>query len=327
MVDMGRKVGDLFGQLGVPAEVLEGRLKEIANKSLARLQNLKTAYGAAALEANKFGKGLADGRANIPPFAWNPLPKNAKTEREAFLRATYFEPPPEQKSPNSNPFPGLLNARTKRRTELAILLNSEPSVRTAFEKIAGGHVVCDGRMDGKISMVDAGSAASSANASGTGVSTGALTGGGYGNLGNFGGYGNAPLSQNQNLYNLLMAMDQAVMDEAQKLRPGASQFWELDVGVGSLLSDDPSASSKFGREEDEESDDPEAGDFPHMSRSGLAGVTDQLNPQTAGGESVDTGTLRLKRILDKRDQMYDIVNKVYEKFNAAANQAIGNLRS
>lgn len=321
---MQRKVGDLFGQLGVNAEVLQGRLGEIAKTSLKRLENLKTAYGTAALEANKFGKGVTDGRANIPPFLWNPQPAKAKTDREAFLSGTYFQDPGTAGSTSSDPFPGLMNAKTKRRTELAMLVQGEESVRSRFEKIAGGSVVLDGRMDGKISMLDAATAkqlaAQQAASEKSGVSVGALTSGGGG------GYGNGPLSQNSNLTNLLMSMDAAVMEEARNMAPGASQnqFWELDVGVGSLLSgDDDSASSQFGREEDEEQ---EENAFPSMRRSAIVGPHAELAPQSQGGESVDTGTLRLKRLLDKRDQMYDIVNKVYEKFNSAANAAINNLK-
>src|SRR5262245_58166721 len=125
MVDAGRKVGDLLGQLGISAEVLSSRLDELGRASLARLQKLKLAYGAAALEGNRFGKAIADGRVNLPPFLWNPAPQTARTERVPFLGATYSALAPSGLGLTLDPFPGLLNPRTLRKTELSILIQSE----------------------------------------------------------------------------------------------------------------------------------------------------------------------------------------------------------
>lgn len=319
MVEVGRKVGDLLGQLGSSAEVLEKSLGSLSKTSLARLQNLKLAYGSAALESNKFAKTTADGRANIPPFCHNPNPANAMKERAAFLGGTYAQEPEHERSKNTDPLPGLMNAKTRRRTELSMLVQSEESVRNRFEKIAGGQVVPDGRVDGTISMMTPqvrGARESIARESGaSGMATSALTSGGAGPVGN-----------KPNVYALLMAMDQAVLDEAQRMRPGADQFWELDVGVGSL-SDEEETQYRLGmNDEDEEGESSSA----LMSRRGMdagLGTKDLLNAQDQGGESVDTGTLRLKRLNDKREQMYDLYNKMNDKYNQSAKAAIDNLRA
>jgi hypothetical protein len=309
MVEVGRKVGDLLGQLGsASAEVLEKSLGSLSKTSLARLQNLKLAYGTAALEANKFGKVTADGRANIPPPGFNPHPTQAMKERAVFLGATYAQEPEIERARSTDPLPGLMNAKTKRRTELSMLVQQEASVRSRFEKIAGGQVVTNGRVDGTISMMTP----QVAGVSG-GMATSALTGGG------------GPAGGKPNVYAMLMAMDQAVLDEAQRMRPGASQFWELDVGVGSLSEEE--SQYQLGRDDEDEEGESSSALMAKRAMDAGLGVKDLLQPKDQGGESVDTGTLRLKRLNDKREQMYDLYNKMNDKYNQSAKAAIDNMRA
>ncbi len=56
------------------------------------------------------------------------------------------------------------------------------------------------------------------------------------------------------------------------------------------------------------------------------GAAESLPAAAAGDGSVDEGTLRLKRLMDKREQMYDIYNKMYDKYNQAARTAVDAIR-
>lgn len=311
MIETNR-AGDLLGRLGVSAEILNRPLDQLSKAPLSMLRELRTAYAAgASVEANKFGRNVTDARVDFPPFGQNPEPKVAFQQLKASVGKTYYRPTIARHESAGSIYAQLLDPETQRSAKLARLLDKSPAVRSAFGKIAGAAVVRDGRMDGTVSL----------RTQEVGVSTSALTA--TTTRAAARPRGTIP----NNIYEMLNAMDQAVLEQAQSLRPGQGSAVEL--GKGSLLGELISGGLKSREDDDDSDDDDENRDRSQGSLAlGLEGGGKPVQGFDIAGptESIDVGTLALKRLMDKRDQMYEIVRQTNDKFNQAAKTAIDAMR-
>jgi hypothetical protein len=218
----------------------------------------------------------------------------------------------------------LADSRTARAAKLQRLINDNVAVRSRFEKIAGGIVVLDGRMDGTISMrsKDSASRQGSSDTYSSGISASALTSPGTVTDGSG---SNAmffpPGIPLDNIYEMLNGLDAAVLQQAASLRPGAGQFAPL--GYGDLLAADPSLSLGVNPNN--------VSGSANMYSSGESGALTGGDPSTTAtddtaNESVDLGTERLQTFIQKRDQMYDLVRQIFTAYNQNAQKAVDNMK-
>jgi hypothetical protein len=332
MSEVSTKVSDLLGKLGVNAEVFDRGLGNLAKAPIAALKDLRVAYSKALVESNKFTAGVVDTRVNLPPFCFNPTPQSALSALQPYLSKTYFETAQTEHA-SADRVDRIIQPRTRRAAMLQRLINDNAHVRASFEKVAGGTVVVDGRMDGTISMREAQRKTQSATVNApSAVSTSALTAGPASGPIVVNGAGSTPpplyppSPVPQNLDQLLMAMDAEVLNAANAMQNAQAQQATAgtNVSMGSTWSlvNGPLSSTSMGLGD--------SSDGSGTSTGALTGNQSQLPQGQAGqgtsADSVDVGTLELQQLLTKRDQMYDLVRQLFYQYNQNAMAAINNYK-
>lgn len=292
MVALGNRVSEQLSRLGIPAEMMGAQLGNLSPAKLAALSNdLRVSFGAAALAGNKFMGETQDARWNIAPALYNPTPKESARDRGAYIRPSYYRARAPRHETARDPFPGLLNKYTKRGVIMSRMLHRDPVAKKAFERQAGLQIIPDGRTDGAVSV-----AVSAMNAGG---SSGVPSGGGV------------PAS----FWDLFMQMDQSVMAEAARLGNIATAGADIYGTTAYATGGNP------------------GGYYGGMGGSGAGGTDGYF---ASGGfsptgensvGSTDEQVLVIKRMMDKRNQMYDLFKNVLDKHNESAKTAIGNMRA
>lgn len=330
MAQVSATVNEMIGRLGVSAEVLGNSVGQLSRGSNARLSNLGVAYARAAMEANRFSAGVIDGRVELPPFLYNPAPREALAQRQTIVGGTYWQPTVSDRGSDNQELARLMDPRTRRAAMLQRLLNGEPSVQSAVGKVVGGTVVADSRTDGTVTM----------NPPGTAVLQSALTADPSGGLVSVGaGPVQAPTAPPSgapmNLYQLLEAMDAAVMVEANTIQAAQRRSTDSDpTGAMAAYVNGPIAGSISL---DDTTDDPTSGGTSSANFSAaLTSPTasqgpfpeNQLPQNTIGQqpESVDVGTAQLHNLITKRSQMYQLVSQVFQAYDKQALAAINNMK-
>ena len=302
MVPLGNQVTDQLHQLGISPEIIEARLGRLQRAPVNALSHLSAAYAQAAAgsSATQFGTDISDDRVGMAPAWSNLAPSEALQSRARYVFKTYHRPR-VLRHPTATGMPGL-EGRQRQGTMMVRRLHRDPVLRQAFERATALEVVRDGRMDGTVSV---------AAMTSTGGSTAASTA------------GYVPTT----MYDFLGAMDTAILEQAQKLGVYASSDPEVFFGEGRDLD-------LFGKGSQYGVPSPSTtGVFGFGSgATGLGGTgLDGTGPQTPeGGDQsmgLDTRVMQLKRMMDKRSQMYDIVRTVFDKSNEAARTAINNLKA
>jgi hypothetical protein len=345
MAQLSPGVTDLLGKLGVSAELLNRQIGQLQNAPINTLKDLRVAYAKANAEGNRFTQSVSDSRINLPPFLYNPPPRESFGQLQGSVRLTYHRAR-EARHPSSRmAIMRLANERTARAAKLQRLINTDLAVRSRFEKIAGGIVVLDGRMDGTITMrtKEAAAAQSASSSYSSGVSSSALTGAATDGVGQNSMFfpPGIPLD---NIYDMLNGLDQAILQQAASLRPGAGAFAPL--GYGDLLTLDPSTNNSTngsgnvdpnalllanGIDPVDPNNTQQGGSMyssGDSSDSGALTAADPATTKTAGtsNESVDLGAARLEQFMQKRDQMYDLVRQIFTAYNQNAQKAIDNMK-
>lgn len=303
MIESGRRVGDLLQKLGLPAEAMNARLGDVLRKSGGSIERLRLGFGRAA-EPNKFTHGFVDARVEIPPAGYVPPPSTFRARKGAEFEKTYGSAPRSIAAKSSTSFLALLDPKRMQAAKLTRLVQINARVRETFEKVAGGQVLLDGRCDGKLSMVESG---------GTNVKTSAMS---------------APPGK-ETIYKLFMYLDAEVLKQAQAMRPGLGQSPDLDMGYGSAASAG-STSSRYRSDDEDEEDAEDRGQVLGLSSRPLypsVDTLDLLHAKEANTTSVDEATLRLKRLSDKREHMYDVYRQAMDKYNQSARAAVDNLKA
>jgi hypothetical protein len=289
MVALGNRVSEQLARLGIPAELVGAQLGNLSPAKLAALSsNLNVAFGAQALSTNKFAGDVQDSRWNIAGALSNPTPRESLKDRGVYARRSYFQNRTPRHESAREPFSGLLNKYTKTGALMARKLQADEAARQTFERRTALTVVQDGRADGAVSV-----SAMTSNGSSSSPS------------------GGVP----QTFWDMFMAMDQAVMNEAARLGSQGAASSELYGASGSSGGYNNSPSGYLGG----------------LSADGDAyfgSSATYLNGTDADSEgSTDEQVLVVKRMMDKRNQMYDLFKSVLEKHNESAKTAIGNMRA
>ena len=292
MVALGNRVSEQLSRLGVPAEQLGAQLGNLSTAKLEKLSgNLQVAFGQAALVGNKFLGDTQDTRWNIPQAFTNPTPRESAKDRGVYVRGTYFKQRAQRHASSRDPFPALLNKYDKQGVIMSRFLSRDAFSRKRFEKQSALTVVPDARADGAVSVQSHAMTSNTGSASSGGVPA--------------------------NAWDLFMQMDQAVMAEATKL--GNTAMAGADI-YGSSAYATSQASGQSGP----------AGYF-----GGMGGDSDSTFSSGTFAGTGDTGTstgstdeqvLVIKRMMDKRNQMYDLFKNVLDKHNESAKTAINNMR-
>lgn len=291
MVALGNRVSEQLQRLGVPADQLGAQLGNLSSAKLAKLSgNLQVAFGQAALVGNKFLGDTQDTRWNIPQAFTNPTPRASAKDRGVYVRGTYFRQRASRHESARDPFPALLDKYSKQGVVMSRFLSQSAVARKRFEKQAALTVVPDGRADGAVSVHAMTSSSSSSSA------------------------GGVP----QSAWDMFMQMDQAVMAEATKLgniaMAGADIYGSTAYATSQASGQSLPAGYFGGMGADGEG---------YFSGGSFAG-TGETGTESTG--STDEQVLVIKRMMDKRNQMYDLFKNVLDKHNESAKTAINNMR-
>lgn len=308
MAHLGTRITEQMTRLGFPVERLGQELAELS-KTLppALLEQLSVGYGQAALAKNRFSKDLEDARVNLPKAFFNPSPADLPKLRRLAVAPSYTALAGSQPELDPNlELDALLKAGSG-AVRMMRALEQDAVLREAFEKKAGFAVQLDGRRDGRLSAASAGSKSftpKSTPASASVTKSHAMTA--------------AP--GRPAIEEALMAMDAMITQEARRV--GAhQQAAGGQAGQGGAGIDPDLAGLPFYGT---------AGQLdPVFAPGGLGGGEVGATGATAaaGDGSVDIRMMRLKRMMDKRNQMYDAVRAIFDKWNEATKNAINNMRA
>lgn len=315
---------------------------------------------AAAYKGNTLTGATLDARQDLPPFGFNPAPKDAMTRRQAKLAATYGKPAklPQHTSANKL-YARVLDARTHRAAVMQHRLNTDAVTRAAFEKKTSMQVVLDGRADGRISVVQAAQtqavrAAPKVKTSapitqrpgttptfpgaGSGVAVGAMTSGPA---------GGSTVRSMADLYAMLARMESSVQAQADVVAKAQSEqarangypgtdtapYFPFSSGVESsiaggmgpsgLESDDEEENDGFSfRARGLEGADVTVGMTERVANTALTKPTD--SPGSAG--SMDLQAQKVVQQVQRMSQIYSLISNIMSKYNQAANSAISNTK-
>ncbi len=299
MVPLGSHVTEKLDQLGISPEVLGDRLGRLQRAPINALTHLSAAYAqAAAPRSDRFSAEVHDERVGIAPAWTNPPPSEAMADRGRYIHRTYHRQRVPL-HPTARTLDGLDGPR-RRGTAMVRRLHRDPILRRSFEHATALQVVRDGRLDGTVSV----SAMTASGRSETPLASPALSG---------------------NLYDFLGAMDSAILEYAKKLGVYSSSSPDAFFGEGDDLL-------LYGKGQSYGVPSPSTTGVFGMSRPGAQHQNHQGSefpaPETGDqAQGVDTHVMQLKRMMDKRSQMYDIVRTVFDKYHQAASTAIGNMKA
>jgi hypothetical protein len=319
---------------------------------------------AAAYKGNTLTGATLDARQDLPPFGFNPAPKEAMTKRRTKLAATYGKPAKlPQHASAAKLYARVLDARTRRAAVMQHRLNTDAVTRAAFEKKTSMQVVLDGRADGRISVVQAAEtqavrAAPKVKTSapitqrpgttptfpgaGSGVAVGAMTSGPAS--------GGSSVRSMADIYAMLARMESSVQAQADVVAKAQSEqarangypgtdtapFFPFSSGVESSIAGSSSGMGPSGLE----SDDEEENDGFSVRARGLegadvtVGMTERVantaltkptdSPGSAG--SMDLQAQKVVQQVQRMSQIYSLISNIMSKYNQAANSAISNTK-
>ena len=292
MVQLGNAVNEQLRRLGIPAEALGAQLSHVSTGRLAALsERLDLGFGEIRVGDNKYFGEIQDGRWNIPQAMSNPDPRASQKLRGEYSSQLYYQSQASLHSSSDDPLAGLFNRHTRKGATMARGLNQDATLRQRFERLAALQVVPDQRSDGAVSVAAMTSPGSSS--------------------------GSVPGAVPQTFWDLFMQMDQSVMQEATRI--GNIMTAGADI-YGWSPTESSSAVSAFSTD----------GTFYGGGDSFFSNGTNQSDQVGETGSDLggnDELTLVIKRMMDKRNQMYDVFKNVLDKHNESARTAIGNLKS
>lgn len=255
---------------------------------------------AVAFRGNLMTGEALDARKDLPPQGYNPPPKEARMKRRATIGKTYARPAVTRHPSAKDPFTRLRQPETRQTAMMQRLVNTNEAVRNAFERAVGAKLIRDGRTDGVFTLAETPPAQ-------IGVATGAMTSG---------------VSQ-QSFYDMLAAMDAAVMRQAEELAALQAQkggggtsgdlsgsFLGMPFGPGLGMLD------AWGGE-----------DQSSGLGASLGGLASNVAGETSGpGASVDVATQKVSLAVQRMNQMYSLIGSMYSKYNESGAQAVNNIK-
>jgi hypothetical protein len=317
---------------------------------------------AAAYKGNTLTGATLDARQDLPPFGFNPAPKEAMAKRRTKLAATYGKAATlPQHTSAAQLYARVLEKRTHRAAVMQHRLNTDAVTRAAFEKKTSMQVVLDGRVDGRISVVQAAQtqavrAAPKVKTSapitqrpgttpvfpgaGSGVAVGAMTSGPTS--------GGGSIRSMADLYAMLARMESSVQAQADVVAKAQSEqarangypgtdtapFFPFSSGVESSIAGSGMGPSGLESDDDEDNDgfsvgarglegaDVTVGMTERVANTALTKPTD--SPGSAG--SMDLQAQKVVQQVQRMSQIYSLISNIMSKYNQAANSAISNTK-
>ena len=287
MVALGNRVSEQLARLGIPAEQVGAQLGSLSPAKLAALSSDLNVAFGAQALATNKFAG------DVQDSRWN-------------IASALSNPTPRESLRDRGVFARgtYYQARTPRH----------PSARSPFEGLLGKYTKTGTIMARKLHM-DAAARQSfekqsaltvvrDGRADGA-VSVSAMTSSGPASS------GGTP----QSFWDMFNAMDQAVLAEAARLGSAASAGAELYGSTGGVGSSGAPSGYLGGLSSGQDA-------YFGSSSTYLNGTSDS---DSQG--STDEQVLVVKRMMDKRNQMYDLFKSVLDKHNESAKTAIGNMRA
>ncbi|MFO0728203.1 MAG: hypothetical protein U1E65_30760 [Myxococcota bacterium] len=303
-----------------------GEAQEIAKKKRPVLGTPE-----AGLKGNALTGLTLDARPDLPPFLYNPKPKEMMARRKSRLAKTYA-PPRELRHPTAGAeLKRLMDPKTSAVAKLQRLVNTNPVVRAAFERKVVAKVVPDGRSDGTISVLPP-------TGGNTAVATGAMSMGGQ--------TSGSSSSPSRDFYEMLAKLERDVMNQVQKTAATATSStgaWSsasvgpsMPIGsaMESSLSEAPTGiSSDDSDDEDGGSWSSPTADSTSTAASGMTAIApgapalpSNTNSSNAGNASTDIEAQKVQMLIQRLNQMYSLISGMFSKYNQAATASINSLK-
>lgn len=307
MITFGNKVTEQLTRLGVPIDQLGAQLSGLTDPApLLALGELSVGYGQAALSQNRFSRELRDGRVDVQEAWANLPPSEAKAQRARFIAPAYAASAGAQAAIAGDTQAVRAALRPDRQAGLgaARALERDGVLRAAFEKKSALSVQLDGRGDGVISVAPARRrTTASAMSAGPDMS---------------------------GIYAALARMDAAVSSQAAKIghMNAADQATGTTNGQGAK-----GAGSAKGKTQASVWADTDVAGLPYYRAGGSEDLfrettsTGRQQYSQGSGTSIDVQTMELKRMIDKRTQMYNLISQILSKYNQAAKNAVNNMKA
>jgi hypothetical protein len=279
---------------------------------------------AVAFVGNALTGATLDARKDLPPFGFNPAPREILTVREQTIAPTYFRPAatPDLHPSANEPFGRILDPKTRNSAKLQHLVNTNEMVRSAFEKESVTRVVRDQRADGTLTLNQGSAATGVSSQAMTGVSSQAMTG-----TATATGLPVPPTwKKGASLYDMLNQMDQytiamaASMGEQQMSEGSSGTTTPFPIRPGMTVADLPTVGGSLAGEDPDSQDGSDDG----TSTGGLTSSQTQLGTNTTQPNSTDEAAQQLQLVVTRTQTMYQLVGNMMNKYNQDAMAAIKN---
>lgn len=307
MVVLGKQVREQFGQLGVPPELLGRRLEQLPSQRLAQLATLHAEAPAAQL----FPRG-ADRASAMPKAFSNLAPSRAQAAYAPFVERTYGDGGPAAHASGKRPLRYLLHPKRSRAARMTMALARRDDLRDRVGRSVSAQIVGDGRTDGVITIARPSRAQGSSSAA---SSSSALP-------------SPPPAASTGTIWDIMMAMDQAILQEAARLglgqgsgTGGTAGYLEA-MGLWSLSSTEDDDTDWLGASASPASASPTTG----ATAQGMSTSPTGTDGPESENSSLDVDVMRLKRMIDKKTQMMELYSQTLSKYNQSANTIIGNMK-
>ncbi len=142
---------ELLNALGPSADIIGTQVGQLDAGSLDKLKRLRSAYSIPTASLTRY-QAAADRSSDLPPFGFNPHPKDALSSLEESVGTTYHRDRVAKHPTARNRFTALLDRHQQRAQVLAMAIRKRSDLRTAVERIAVGRILPDGRNDGVLTI-------------------------------------------------------------------------------------------------------------------------------------------------------------------------------
>lgn len=287
MVALGNRVSEQLARLGIPAEQVGAQLGSLSTAKLAALSS--NLQVALGVQALSTNKFAGD----VQDSRWNIAP-------------ALYNPTPQESMRDR----GVYARRTYFREQVAKHASAQDPFRGLLNKYTKTGAIMARKLETDAATRQSFERQTALTVVPDGRSDGAVSVSAMTSSGSSSGSSGVP----QTFWDMFNAMDQAVLQEAGRLGSAASAGAEL-YGSSSGYGSSPSgyvggissgAEGYFG-----------------SSSTYLSGTSSDDSSQGSTDEQV----LVVKRMMDKRNQMYDLFKSVLDKHNESAKTAIGNMRA
>lgn len=318
MVALAQNVQEQLNRLGFSPEDFGAQLDGV---NASRLKALTSPLEGGLPIDNRFMAKIRDGRAKMAKAFSNPNPKQAMAALKPFIEGTYGNNKGPDHPSAENPIKFLMHRRRRAAVKMTRAMGQNDDLRNRVSTQLNAFVASDGRSDGVISVQRR---PAQEQPQGHNVA-------------------NPPAQSYNTIWEIMLAMDEAILNEATRLGVGASDsngpfasgsgdpshdtvgYLEA-MGLWSLKPDaefDPEAWAGMFKSDASGGNTTTSSRLTDVSSGSAANVTEASN-QNSG---LDVDIMKLKRQIDKKTQMMELYSQTLTKYNSSANAIIQNMKA